>query len=265
VFLLASSAGCGRLLYEPGERSADDDGGVSNGDSGSSADAAPDPDLLVAIGFDGDPAVATPDGQGLLSAGTCTAGRCPSQTTGVVGGAYLFDGVDDYIQFDTSTLLDFGSLSQAFSVVLWYRALDLTPSAQQVLMAQSTAGGSVAYQLSFEPWQAGAALDLVWKVCQTDCQSAEFAVADDLDDLDEWLLVVATWDGSVTRLYIDAVEIASQPKSMITFDGSPLMVGADYETGGSIEDTFNGAIDELAIYTRVLSADEQAQLLSLKP
>ncbi len=137
-------------------------------------DAAPDPDLLVYSCFDGDPLVTTSDSRGLLDSGTCSLDRCPTATTGVVGGAYLFDGVDDYILVPSNPLLDFGDQGQPFSVSMWYRAADLTPPAQQVLMSQSTTGGSVSYQLSLEPWQAGSALDLVWKVCETGCQSGAF-------------------------------------------------------------------------------------------
>lgn len=256
--LLLASA-CGRIGFDP--ISQLDDGGTAIDAATPIEDGAVDPDLLVRITFDDDPNLGAADQQGLLQAGLCTPPRCPVSAPGIIGSSYQFDGVDDYVQFATVAALDFGKQSQPFSVSLWYRAADLTPPVQQVLMAQSEGSGSVSYQLSFEPVQDSGALDLIWKVCEGGCQSGLFGVAPDLANLETWIFVVGTWDGSITRLFVDAVEIASVPKATIAFDGSPFMVGADFEAGNSIEDTFNGAIDDLRIYGRALSQAEQMQLL----
>jgi hypothetical protein len=264
ALLLCSSLAllsCGRIGYEP--VSGDDDSGTGSDiiDASPLPDALPDSTLLVWITMSGNPATGVIDRQGLLAPGSCVTGRCPMSVAGQIGTALRFDGVDDYLEFATNDALDFGQGSQPFTVSLWYRAADLTPPAQQVLMAQSTAGGGVSYQLSFEAWQGGNALDLVWKVCESDCQSALFAVSPDHTDLDEWIFIAGTWDGSVTRLYVNAEEIAAVPKSLIAFDGGALMIGADLEVGPSIEDSFNGAIDDFRIYSRALSAADQMTMM----
>ena len=263
MVLLGASA-CGRLGFDA--ISADDAGidvdGATASDAAMALDSGVDPDLVVWLEFDGDPTAGVVDSMATLPDGSCAPQRCPNTVPGLFGNAAQFDGVDDYLQFDSAATLDFGGTGEAFSVTLWYRATDLTPPLQQVLMAQSTDGGSVSYQLSFEPWQDGPELDLVWKVCETDCQSGQFAVAGDLASVQRWVFIAGVWDGTETRLYVDSTLIASMPKTTITFDGFPFMVGADYETGGSIEDTFNGLIDDLRIYRRALSVKEQQALMA---
>jgi hypothetical protein len=76
----------------------------------------------------------------------------------------------------------------------------------------------------------------------------------------EWIFVAGTWDGTTTRIFVNAQEMASMAKSTIAFDGNPFMVGADFEGPGNITDTFNGAIDDLRIYRRALSQAEQQAL-----
>jgi len=254
----AALLNCGRLGYDPDQ--SDGDAAAIDADPlaiDATTDGSIDPDLLVWLTFESDPVNGTPDLRGLLADGSCVPPRCPTSSVGIIGNAYNFDGTDDYIQFNTVSALDFGNTGQPFSISFWYRAVDLSPPLQQVLMAQSTTGGSVSFQLSFEVWEGGTPMDLVWKVCESDCQSGSFAVAADLNTVSERIFVVGTWDGTTTRLFIDAQLVASMPKSRIAFDGNPLMVGADLEGGNSIEDTFNGAIDDFRIYRRALSQEEQ--------
>lgn len=249
--LVLALAACGRIGF----------GQTTSGDAADGSDSVvADPDLIVHVTFDG--TTMPSDGAGLLGAVSCVSSRCPGSVPGRIGNAAAFDGVDDYLLFSSVAALDFGAAGQPFSISMWYRAADLTPPTQRVLLAQSTDNGSVSYQLSFEPWQAGTALDLVWKVCATDCQSGMFAVASDLAALDRWTLVVGTWDGNITRLFVDAQLIATMPKAQIAYDGFPFMIGADYETGGSIQDTFDGLIDDLRVYRRELTVAEQQQLLA---
>ena len=254
-------AGCGRIGYNP--IGLQDDGSTPQDDGSTTPDedAAVDPDLLVWIPFDDDPRSGAVDQQGVLAPGQCAVGRCPLSEPGIMGRSYRFDGTDDYVQFATVNALDFGAQNQPFTVSLWYLASDVSPPLQQVLMAQATASGGVAYQLALENFQGLAPLDTIWKVCESDCQSGTFAIDTDKTVQGAWTFVVGTWDGSTSRLFVDAVEVGSAPKSTIAFDGNPLMVGADLEAGDVIEDSLDGAIDDLRIYTRTLSIADQMQLM----
>lgn len=253
---LVALAGC-RLAPEPPEQAGGGDAApVIDAPESIDAPDAADPDLLVHLELDAAANGAT-DSAGTLAAGSCADPRCPGSEPGVFGNAAAFDGDDDFIQFATVDALDFGAAAQPFTVTLWYQAAGFTSPIQQVLMAQSVGGGQVAYQLSFE--QIGGddvAMDLVWKVCAVNCTSETDAVALDLAAVGEWVFVAGVWTGSQIELYVDGTFRAEVERNGVIFDGSPFMVGADFESGGVIEDTFNGAIDDLRIYKRALTEAE---------
>jgi hypothetical protein len=274
VALLIS--GCGRIGFGPGEGgdSGPTDSGGMDGTAGdgaadatvdsaiedAAADAGLDPDLVVWLPFDVDDPIDATDVTGVLTNPQCEAGRCPASVAGVFGQALSFDGVDDYLRFDTSPMLDFGASAQPFTVTVWYRTNSRGP-AQQVVYAQATGGGDVSYQLSFEDLDGAGTYDVVWKVCESDCPSETFAQLVDGVDVDAWRFAAGVWTGTESILYLDGVEQARTETNDVKFDGEPFMVGSDWETGGSIEDSFDGEIDDLRIYRRVLTVPEQMELM----
>lgn len=75
-----------------------------------------------------------------------------------------------------------------------------------------------------------------------------------------WVHVAGTYDGAALRLYVDGVEVCAQPLTgVIPIDGNPVTIGA--EENGATHDPvgeFNGRIDDVRLYRRVLSANEIA-------
>ena len=65
----------------------------------------------------------------------------------------------------------------------------------------------------------------------------------------QWHHVAGTWDGVTQRLYIDGVKIASQAPSGVLGDTSNIKMSL----GG---EPFNGMLDEVRIYNRVLTQNE---------
>ena len=77
----------------------------------------------------------------------------------------------------------------------------------------------------------------------------------------KWHYVVVTFDGSFLRLYIDGVLDNTSSKLTKTPDSSgtkPLRIGADSQLGTSATrpSYFNGSIDEVRVWNRVVSASE---------
>lgn len=80
--------------------------------------------------------------------------------------------------------------------------------------------------------------------------------------LDEWRHVSATWDGTIVRVYLDAVEVGSWPASgqfLVTTAG--LGIGCYHVPNNGMPDVgiagfFPGVIDEVAVYERSLSPEE---------
>lgn len=67
----------------------------------------------------------------------------------------------------------------------------------------------------------------------------------------EWFHIVGAYDGATVRCYLDGVETDSAPLAGIVGSASSLLIGSDGWRSDWI-----GAIDEVAIYNRALSAEE---------
>ena len=74
-----------------------------------------------------------------------------------------------------------------------------------------------------------------------------------------WSHVAGTYDGSTLRVYVNGVEDGSLPATgPIPTNTIPLIFGADSGHGS----LFDGAIDEVTLYGRALSAQEIAAWLT---
>ncbi len=73
----------------------------------------------------------------------------------------------------------------------------------------------------------------------------------------EWTHVAGTYDGQTIRVYINGVLSASTAFSGTLFNNTvdPLLIGA-VDGGGTSRQHFDGDIDEVRVYNRVLCADE---------
>ena len=79
-----------------------------------------------------------------------------------------------------------------------------------------------------------------------------------------WMHIAATYDGAMIRLYINGIEEGSKAASItIATNDLPLSIGA--QSDGSR--FFQGALDQVRVYNRALSAEEIAGLVggSLPP
>ena len=87
-------------------------------------------------------------------------------------------------------------------------------------------------------------------------------------NVNRWIHMAGTYDGSLMKLYIDGEEIGQRSLTgNINLDPSrPLTVGIEENGGGHVpENPFDGRIDEIRIYNRALGADEIAEIASLEP
>jgi len=72
---------------------------------------------------------------------------------------------------------------------------------------------------------------------------------------DTWTHIVATYDGSTIRLYKNGTLVATKSQSSYT-PGSHAVVIGDDVSGNSIDDRWQGIVDEVKIFGRVLSGSE---------
>jgi hypothetical protein len=151
--------------------------------------------------------------------------------------AVRFDGGDDYVEVSHSTTLSFGS---SFSVEAWIKP-EALPSAggfASVLTKRE------AYSLQFN----GPALEFT--VVQPGGVRRRLQAPPGAVVAGQRYHVVATYDGSTQRLYLNGREMVSGPLNGVAYASDyPLYIGSWDGTS----EFFSGTIDEPAAYNTVLS------------
>jgi len=183
--------------------------------------------------------------------GTTTAAPTWNATGGMNGtGAYMFDG-GDYINIPASTTFDTQRLT--LSARVYASSYD-----QQGHIFEK---GDVNTQYSFFFYDAGAGEFYFRTVNSVGTQNDLYDTSANLGITNNaWHHIVATYDGSYKRIYVDGVERknASYTETLRTGLGTAERIGA--YGGGSPSFFFNGKIDNLVVYNRSLSAEQIAAL-----
>jgi hypothetical protein len=201
-------------------------------------DAFVDPSLIAHWEFDDDPADGALDSSGRGHTATCLA-ACPAQVTGKIGMAYQFSSA----QAHALVVADHADFRGAFTLAAWMRA--------------STVGSNMA--ILSKPFGTGSGNSWQLELRDTGALSFSGGSAHYLDNptttaTNVWHHVAGTWDGTTKRLYVDGVLVASVA-SAIDYDTHPIFLGAD-ENSGSTVLYWNGTLDDLRIYNRVLTVQE---------
>jgi len=165
-----------------------------------------------------------------------------SQTSnsGPSGTALDFDGTDDYVDCGNDVSLN---ITDAITIAAWIKPA--TTSGVHFIMSKRNAWNINNIEL----YENG---DGVIFIIHDGSNNDDIAVASVLT-ADTWSHIVATFDRSYMRIYVDGVEEGTpeaRPEAILT-NADSLIIGA-HKTG----QRFNGAIDEVRIYNRALSADE---------
>jgi hypothetical protein len=172
----------------------------------------------------------------------------PSWATGKIGEALNFDGVDDYVYFDAAI-----PKTSTLSAFAWIK--HIPDSNDRCVLSRG--GYSEGWRLCIDqddlnsnPWlqlTCGSDTTPSINIHRYDVQ---------LTSSDTWEHIGWTWDGLTARLYLNGQEIGSGTNATCTDLGiketfSPLTAG-----NGQYQFHFNGALDEIRLYDRALSADE---------
>jgi hypothetical protein len=165
----------------------------------------------------------------------------PAWVDGKYGKALSFDGVNDYVEVPQSSSLD---IVNSVSVAAW------------VYPKAFPASGVILGR-----WYDGTDPDR-GIVFQLISDSFHFGVIDDNNrllvpfsfEMNKWYYLAATWNGLVSRVYINGIEIGSRSTSGIFINQNlSLGIGSDINPFAWC---FNGTIDEVTFYNRALSQEE---------
>ena len=229
---------CRPGFYQFADDDADDDADDETDDDAAD-DADDETDIEASYSFTGN----ADDESGNGNDGTVDGPTLTTDRSGNEDSAYSFDGLDDKIEVPDSPSLD---ITEQISVAAW--VLASSQKTQEIVRKGTDVNGPAAapYGLSLS-----ATGDII------------FALRPDLDftqvrrsgyPLDEWFSIVGTYDGTTMRLYVNGqLESTEAITGTLNENDLPLLIGTRL---GLASDTFDGKIDDVRIYSRVLSEEE---------
>jgi len=188
------------------------------------------------------------DSSGFGNNGTLTNMTGTTWTTGIVGGALGFDGVDDYVDCGNDPSLQ---IAGEFTIAAWVKMAPVNEGAYMGIGGKMVNGDYKGFALVrhssnvFRLWVASAGTIL--------------AVSSDGTYTDtEWHHVAGVSQDGVNSLYVDGFAQAATLDAPFDDSGEFAFIGKQYSPQDGRY--WNGTIDDVRIYDRVLSLEELAGL-----
>ena len=197
--------------------------------------------LVAAYAFNAGAGTTAADASGKQNTGAISGAQWVAQ--GRYGAALRFDGVNDLVSVADAASLD---LTSGMTLEAWVKPTALSGWRSVVMKEVS---GGLAYTLvrARQAPKPAAYVRIAGKTA-SDAASGTAALP-----LNTWCHLAATYDGATLRIYVNAVQVASQAVTgSIVTSSNPLSVGGNSVWG----EYFAGLIDEVRIYGRALTAAE---------
>jgi len=176
----------------------------------------------------------------------------PVVTEGLLGNALEFDGVDDFVQFQTTPSFDL--LGGLVSVSVWTKLAYLPaelPSAFGPLFDSDTD--------NYVLYEDRGNNQLRFKVTTTNGAARPGIAAADLKT-GEWIHVVGVYDGANASIYMNGEFKSSLPVTGTVKPGQIAMLGKSGTGSSGPPSFFKGSIDNVQIFDRALTAQEVADM-----
>jgi hypothetical protein len=188
--------------------------------------------------------------------GTCTDTGCPTPVvSGMFGGAQVFDGNVDKIQIPYSADFDWGS-GDSFSFEFWMKAGATTCATTSEVILGRIDGTSK------RGWWVGCATGGAARFELSDTGTTTAIVDGPVINDGAWHHLAAVRSASDNKIYLYVDGVAASTNATYTanfaFGTAPLHLGWHEHPDQLNRFYFDGTIDEVAIYDRVLTADEVA-------
>ena len=161
--------------------------------------------------------------------------------------ALELDGSDDFVRVNDDNSLQ---INNTISISAWVKPTANITSTQSILGK----GNSYDYWLRLGLTSVGMHPSFL---LNNDASGSE-VISDTPIPLNTWTFLVGTYDGVETRLYVNGVLVDSKPfTAPINTSTDELSIGATQEGSNFF---FQGAIDEVSLWSRALSATEVSNL-----
>ncbi|MFC1788250.1 LamG-like jellyroll fold domain-containing protein, partial [Patescibacteria group bacterium] len=243
----------------------DSDGVYNNTDACDNTSPGVPSSLVTYWGLDEGAALTAQDSYG-GNTGTLTNG--PVWGTGQLDSALDFDGVDDYIDFGDILDSTISGPDQKFTLSAWIKPGSASMANDFILSKYSLSGnpGGAKYrQMIFR--LIDNKLAFFWQDENASPLFENYQASTVIDNLSKWYHVVATYDGTKTlgsrvSLYVDG---SFDAVSALNTQGTPsyiqdtdagVEIGSGDQGGLWADYSFDGLIDEVAVFSGVLSLPE---------
>lgn len=193
---------------------------------------------------------------GLIVNATYTGDDIPPQSQS--GYSLIFNNTQSGNAYSYVTVPDNSSLrpNSGLTLAAWVKTNAVQQRACIIIGKQY---GSIDWRDSYNLWYEWGLLNFYVK-----SQTSENRIFVAQPPTNEWHHVVGTYDGSFMRLYVDGVEqVNGTLTGSIDYTDNPVSIGADSDRADhTLEQGWNGLIDEVLIYNRSLT---QAEILQIIP
>ncbi len=211
---------------------------------------ANDDGLILAMDFDSDSDYL--DWSGEDNDGTCAGDACPTySSSGKIGGAMMFGGINDNISISYDSSLNVNE----FSVSAWVKA-DAVPTGEHGIFG-TRFGGEYTFDMKATATNIHGDIGdgTAWIDTTADCSL--------ILDTTNWHHIVYTVDSDGYFIYVDNdlcnSESFTSGTPLLMQSGQTMKIGA-----GSVSEYFNGSIDEVRVFNKVIDADEVSALYKNK-
>jgi len=170
-----------------------------------------------------------------------------TQTTGIVGSAMSFDGVDDYVDLGDKDIFEFGGV---FTASLWVKT---TSDDLMYLLTKFTAGANYEFLMNTNE-NGGMTFGVL--ACNG-ASSLDYVLTSGWLNDGNWHQITGATDGSLLRLYIDGVFVGEDStinSAPCQGGNGPLLIGSVPPSGNL--NRFMGEMDEVNIYNYALSEEQ---------
>jgi hypothetical protein len=178
-------------------------------------------------------------------------------TTGQIGQALALDGVDDYATTGYAPNL---TMSDSLSVAVWFK----TTSVNSGWLTGAVNSPYTGYLTMAAIHPSCAVGQLIWEMGDNTSTNINICTNNIFND-GGWHLAVGVLDRTLQTMtiYVDGMVEGSAPTTALApldFTGEPFFIGAYNNHGSAAGNTFDGAIDDVRVYDRALSASEVGEL-----
>ena len=164
-----------------------------------------------------------------------------------------FDGINDAYEFDGLGKW-VTTMKSSFTLETYINVTSTKTKAQNIVGATQDGGFSLTYTTD-------------GKYQFTYCLDGNYKIVAYASDIGQWLHVVATYDGSALRLYVngelvDSLQVSGEYQPAV-LNGNNMVLGADIRTNNTaIENCAYVKMATVNLYSSTLSADQIATLYS---